>query len=99
MIAPSVLMVIDNPDSVGRTFEIGATGRPEPIRGLTRPVATRWTPGSSARPSSRRRYPLLEECLWCVFLAIEHERREALGDQLRPRVRGRLGVCTRCAAR
>ena len=46
MIAPSVLMVIDSPDSVGRTLEIGAIGRPEPMRGFTRPVATLCTPSS-----------------------------------------------------
>jgi len=36
-----VLIVIDSPESVRRTFEIGAIGRPEPMRGLIRPVATR----------------------------------------------------------
>ena len=40
---------------VWRTLEICATGRPEPIRGFTRPVATLCTPSRSARPSSRRR--------------------------------------------
>jgi len=33
-------MVIERPDSTRRTFEICATGRPVPILGLTRPVAT-----------------------------------------------------------
>jgi len=55
MIAPSVLMVIDSPDSVRRTLEIAATGRPEPILGFTRPVATLCTPSSASRPSSSRR--------------------------------------------
>jgi hypothetical protein len=44
-------IVIERPDSVRRTFEMGATGRPDPIRGFTFPVATRWTSSSPARPS------------------------------------------------
>src|SRR3954466_9724640 len=88
MIAPSVLIVIDRPDSTLRTLEIGATGRPDPIRGLTLPVATRCTPSSSASESSRRREPLVDECLWWVFLAIasEHELGQAVRDELRPRL-------------
>ena len=39
----------------GLTFEIGATGLPDPMRGVTRPVATRWTPSRAASESSSRR--------------------------------------------
>src|ERR1019366_7200241 len=84
MIAPATLIVIDSPEATGRTFDISATGRPAPIRGVTRPVATRCTDGWSARRSSTRRYPFVEECLWWVRLALTDsplwvDRR--LGDQ------------------
>jgi len=58
-----VLIVMESPESMRRTFEIAATGRPEPIRGFTRPVATRCTPSRAASSSRRRRYPFDEECL------------------------------------
>src|SRR6266511_5204044 len=88
-------MVIDRPDSTVRTFEMGAMGRPLPIRGFTRPVATRCTASWAARRSRSRRYPLREECLWWVWrrmpsgrgpVAVEHEVGQGLGD------RDRLGV-------
>jgi hypothetical protein len=50
-----VLIVIARPESVLRTFEMGAAGRPDPMRGFTRPVATRCTPSISASASSSRR--------------------------------------------
>ena len=48
MTAPSVLIVMESPDSISRILEIGATGRPVPMRGFTRPVATRWTSSCAA---------------------------------------------------
>jgi len=50
-----VLIVIDRPESVRLTFEIWATGLPEPIRGFTRPVATLWTASMASSASSSRR--------------------------------------------
>jgi len=35
-----VLIVIESPESVWRTLDIAAIGRPDPMRGFTRPVAT-----------------------------------------------------------
>jgi hypothetical protein len=58
-----VLIVIERPVSTFRTLEIGAIGRPEPMRGLTLPVATRCTPSISAKPSSSLRKPFDDECL------------------------------------
>jgi len=58
-----VLIVIESPDSVRLTLEIWAIGRPEPMRGFTRPVATLCTASIASSPSSSRRYPFLEECL------------------------------------
>jgi len=50
-----VLIVIESPDSVRLTLEICAIGRPEPMRGFTRPVATLCTASIASSPSSSRR--------------------------------------------
>src|SRR3954466_10098508 len=99
MIAPSVLIVIDSPESTLRTFEIGATGRPEPIRGVTRPVATRCTPSIAASASSRRRYPLREGCWWWVLRAIGLRPQDQGGEGVRDRDRLRAGRAPGLAVR